>query len=261
MREFLKKVGRILIFTGGGGIKIEDFDIKNPYAGCTVIEEKKLMGARKVISNHLLSSYQTKVHATMHRYMEVGKLRVFIKEIGQGSIVDHFIRAVAVSLKELPDLNATFDGEVYRIFKNINICYAIETERGLVTPVLRDADTFSIPEFYNVRKQIIAKVLEWKHEIKDILGGTFTITNLGNFNADFLHPIINPPQVAILGMGRLCKQAISWDMAEPVREKELMPISITFDHRVIDGSRAAEFAEVLQKKISEPDHLWDTGLK
>lgn len=99
--------------------------------------------------------------------------------------------------------------------------------------------------------------MEWKQEMKDILGGTFTISNLGNFGVDFLHPIINPPQVAILGMGRMCKQKITWEFSELPTLKELMPMSITFDHSVIDGSGAAGFAQLLQDKINNPKHLWD----
>lgn len=236
---------------------MQSFDVSNPYSDNTIIEEKKLHGSRRVIANHLLYSYQNKVHATMHRYLEVEKLRAFANEIKKGSIVDHFIRAVALTLKEKPELNATFDGETYRIFKDINICYAINTERGLVTPVLRNTDKLMLDKFYDKRKQISALVMEWKQEMKDILGGTFTISNLGNFGVDFLHPIINPPQVAILGMGRMCKQNITWEFSELPTLKELMPISITFDHSVIDGIGAAGFAQLLQDKINNPKHLWD----
>jgi pyruvate dehydrogenase E2 component (dihydrolipoamide acetyltransferase) len=234
-----------------------NFDVSNPYADNTIIEEKKLHGSRRVIAKHLLNSYQNKVHATMHRYLEVEKFRAFVSETKKGSIADHFIRAAALTLKEKPELNATFDGETYRIFKDINICYAINTERGLVTPVLKNADKLILEEFYDKRKQITALVMAWKQEMKDIMGGTFTISNLGNFGVDFLHPIINPPQVAILGMGRMCKQNISWDLSESPTLKELMPISITFDHSVIDGSLAAEFVQLLQDRINSPEHLWD----
>jgi pyruvate/2-oxoglutarate dehydrogenase complex dihydrolipoamide acyltransferase (E2) component len=236
---------------------MQKFDVKNPYSDNTVIEENKLHGSRRVIANHLLNSYQNKAHATMHRYLEVEKLRAFASEIKKGSIVDHFIRAVALTLKEMPKLNATFDGETYRIFKDVNICYAINTERGLVTPVLRNADNLALEEFYDNRKHMSALVMEWKQEMKDIMGGTFTISNLGNFGVDFLHPIINPPQVAILGMGRLCKQSIAWDLSELPTLKELMPMSLTFDHSVIDGSLAAEFVQLLQDKINNPKQLWD----
>jgi pyruvate dehydrogenase E2 component (dihydrolipoamide acetyltransferase) len=236
---------------------MQKFDVSNPYSDNVIIEEKKLHGSRRVIANHLLNSYQNKVHATMHRYLEVEKLRAFTGEIKKGSIVDHFIRAIALTLKDKPELNATFDGETYRIFKDIDICYAINTERGLVTPVLRNADRLTLDEFYGKRKQITALVMEWKQEMKDILGGTFTVSNLGNFGVDFLHPIINPPQVAILGIGRMCKQNIAWELSELPTLKELMPISITFDHSVIDGSLAAEFIQILQDKINNPKHLWD----
>jgi pyruvate dehydrogenase E2 component (dihydrolipoamide acetyltransferase) len=236
---------------------MQNFDKNNPYAGNTLIEERKFHGSRKVIANHLLASYQNKVHATMHRYLEVAKLRTFVKEAGKGSIVDHFIRAVALALRDKPELNATYDGEIHRIYKDVNICYAISTERGLVTPVIRNADIITLEEFYEKRKQITSLVMEWKQELKDIMGGTFTITNLGNFGVDWLHPIINPPQVAILGIGRMCKQNITWDMSQAPDIKELMPISVTFDHCVIDGSGAAEFAQVLQDKINDPENLWD----
>ena len=236
---------------------MQKFDVNNPYSDNTIIEERKLHGPRRVIARHLLNSYQNKVHATMHRFLEVGRLRAFIKEIKKGSIVDHFIRAVTLSLREKPELNATYDGEIHRLFENVNICYAISTERGLVTPVLRNADGLSLDEFYEKRKQITSLVMEWKQDMKDILGGTFTITNLGNFGVDWLNPIINPPQVAILGMGRLCKKNITWDLNESSGIKELMPISITFDHSVIDGSGAAEFAQLIQDKINDPENLWN----
>jgi len=235
---------------------MQNFDVNNPYSGNTVIEEKKLRGSRRVVANHLLGSYQNKVHATMQKFMEVDKLISFKKEIGKGSIVDHFIRAVALSLKERPEFNATYDGDTFRTFKDVNISYAISTKSGLVTPVLRNADKLTLDEFYTKRKQITSLVMEWKQSMEDILGGTFTITNLGNFGVDWLYPIINPPQVAILGMGRLCKKNITWNIDEAPCEKVLMPMSITFDHSVIDGSGAAVFAQLIQDKINNPESLW-----
>ena len=237
---------------------MQNFDVNNPYSDNSIIEEKKLRGSRKVVANHLLGSYQNKVHATMQRFLEVDKLISFKKEINKGSIVDHFIRAVALSLKEKPEFNATYDGDTFRTFKDVNISYAISTERGLVTPVLRNADKLTLDEFYEKRKQVTSLVMEWKQSIGDILGGTFTITNLGIFGVDWLYPIINPPQVAILGMGRLCKKNITWDINESPGEKVLMPMSITFDHSVIDGSGAAVFAQLIQDKINNPESLWDS---
>ena len=103
---------------------------------------------------------------------------------------------------------------------------------------------------------MITRVMEWKHKINDLQGGTFTITNLGSFGVDFAMSIINPPQVAILGMARMCRLNISWDDSEPC-VKELLPINITYDHSVIDGVGVAEFIQLLQKKINEPEILWN----
>ena len=99
--------------------------------------------------------------------------------------------------------------------------------------------------------------MEWKHEKKDITGGTFTISNLGNFGIDLFSAIINPPQVAILGMARISRQNITWDLNEKPVIKELLPISLTYDHSVIDGSGTAEFLRILQNKINNPENLWD----
>ena len=229
---------------------------KNFYEDNKIISEIVLKGSRKIIAERLKDSYQNKVHATMYRYLEIEKLKGFKEKIKKGSIMDHFIRAIALSLKEKPGLNSTFENDIYRIYENINICYAVNSKRGLVTPVLKRVDLMALDEFLIEKSRIINLVLEWKHEISDIMGGTFTITNMGNFGVDFTLPIINPPQVAILGISRICSLNISWD-DKPPEPKLLMPISLTYDHRVIDGVAVAEFAQVIQDKINNPGALWD----
>ena len=231
---------------------MEDF---NPYQDNKIIEEMKLHGSRRIIAERLKESYQNKIHASLSRYLEIEKLKKFKNRINKGSLVDHLIRSVALSLAQKPRLNATYDGSTYKIYEDVNISYAVNTPRGLVTPVIRKADKFTLDKFCRVRKEAIATVMEWKHKTSDILGGTFTITNLGNFGVDSTGPIINPPQVAIMGISRMCKLNISWDDSDP-SVKELLPISITYDHSVIDGVEVAEFAQVLQDNINNPDRLW-----
>ena len=225
------------------------------YSDNKILEEIELHGSRKIIADRLSDSYQSKVHATNYRYMEIERLKEYKEKIGKGSIIDHFIKAVALSLKEKQELNSTYDGKVYRIYSDVNISYAVNTKRGLVTPVLRNVDKLSLIEFLEEKNRVINMVLEWKHELKDLMGGTFTITNMGNFKVDFTLPIINPPQVAILGISRICKLNISWD-DNPPRVRELLPVSVTYDHRVIDGVGVAEFAQILQDKINDPENLW-----
>jgi len=225
------------------------------YSDNKILEEIELHGSRKIIADRLSDSYQSKVHATNYRYMEIERLKEYKEKIGKGSIIDHFVKAVALSLKEKQELNSTYDGKVYRIYSDVNISYAVNTKRGLVTPVLRNVDKLSLIEFLEEKNRVINMVLEWKHELKDLMGGTFTITNMGNFKVDFTLPIINPPQVAILGISRICKLNISWD-DNPPRVRELLPVSVTYDHRVIDGVGVAEFAQILQDKINDPENLW-----
>jgi pyruvate/2-oxoglutarate dehydrogenase complex dihydrolipoamide acyltransferase (E2) component len=232
-------------------LKTQDFYISN-----NVLHEVVLRGSRKIVAERLKDSYQNKVHATMYRYMEIEKLKDYKEKAAKGSIIDHFIRAIALSLKEKPQLNSTFEDNIHRIYENVDICYAVNSKRGLVTPVLRKADSLTLNEFLVEKSRIINLVLEWKHEIADIMGGTFTITNMGNFGVDLTLPIINPPQVAILGISRICRMNISWD-DKPPAPKLLMPVSFTYDHRVIDGVGVAEFAQILQNKINEPDTLWN----
>ena len=225
------------------------------YKSNKVIRELVLKGSRKIIADRLQDSYQNKVHASMYRYIEIEKLKTFKEKTNRGSIIDHFIRAIALSLKEKPELNSTFENDIYRIYENIDICYAVNSKRGLVTPVIRNADHLTLDEFLVEKNRVVNLVLDWKQEINDIMGGTFTITNMGNFGVDFTLPIINPPQVAILGISRICRLNISWDDSPP-ESKLLMPISLTYDHRVIDGVGVAEFVQILQDKINDPGVLW-----
>jgi pyruvate dehydrogenase E2 component (dihydrolipoamide acetyltransferase) len=209
-------------------IKKEDFYKEN-----NVLREVVLKGSRKIVAERLKDSYQNKVHATMYRYMEIEKLKDYKEKSARGSIIDHFIRAIALSLKEKPELNSTFEDNIHR-----------------------KADSLTLDEFLSEKNRIVSLVLEWKHEISDIMGGTFTITNMGNFGVDLTLPIINPPQVAILGISRICRLNISWDDSPP-SPKLLMPVSFTYDHRVIDGVGVAEFAQILQNKINDPEALWN----
>lgn len=239
---------------------MNNLNLNDSYSDNEIIQEKRLYGTRKVVAEHLLDSYKNKAHATMYKYIEIEKLRVFAGEIGKGSIIDHFLKVVALSLREKPELNGTYDGKIYRIFKDINLCYAVNTKRGLVTPVIKNADKLTLDELCCRRRELVSLVMEWKQGKKDILGGTFTITNLGNFGVDFTLPIINAPQVAILGIARICKLNITWDLSEMPMAKELMPISITYDHSVIDGAGVAEFTQLLQEKVNNPNNLWKINI-
>jgi pyruvate dehydrogenase E2 component (dihydrolipoamide acetyltransferase) len=238
------------------GKMMGNYEISNPYSDNEVMEEIILKGTRKVIADHLMDSYRNKIHASMSKYIEVNNLIVFKEKVGKGSLIDYFYRAVALSLQQNLKLNATYDGNVYKTYKSVNLSMAVNASRGLVTPVLKNADSLPIDDFIEQRKKIISLALDWKHKVSDIIGGTFTITNLGSYGIDFLSPIINPPQVAIMGIGRMCKLNISWNDFEKNADKQLLPVSLTYDHSVIDGAGVAAFLQILQELVFNPEKLW-----
>lgn len=236
---------------------MSNYDNSDPYYSNKVIKETILKGTRKAIATNLLDSYRNKIHAGVSRYIEVEKLILFKNKIGKGSMIDHFYRAVVLSLCQKRELNATYDGNVYKIYKNVNLSIAVNTPKGLVTPVLKKAENLSMGQFINNRKEIISIALRWKQKYSDISGGTFTVSNLGNYGIDFLSPIINPPQIAIMGVSRMCSLNISWDSSKVNKIKQLIPINITFDHRIIDGVLVAEFLQSLQDIVNKPEDLWN----
>ena len=151
------------------------------------------------------------------------------------------VKVVASALKMFPKFNASLDMEaksvLYKDFINIGI--AVSTERGLLVPVLRDVDKKNMVDISAEIIEIAGKARTGKVTMDDLSGGTFTITNLGGIGGTFFTPIINHPEVAILGMGR------SYLKADPTGESEprmMLPLSLSYDHRLIDGADGATFA-------------------
>ena len=119
----------------------------------------------------------------------------------------------------------------------------------LLVPVLRGAESLGPAALRAARRSLAERALAWRHSPDELLGGTFTVTNLGPLGIDRFTPIVNPPQVAILGLGRIRRTVVSWQpTAEPV-ERMVLPASLTFDHRVNDGADAARFLETLQQAL------------
>jgi len=226
----------------------------NPYDGNPVLEERVLRGARRVIARRLSEIWHEAVHVTLHRDMDLSDVESHRISHG-GSMMDYVIRAVTIALEEHPEFNATFDGSCHRLYRNVDLGIAVDSERGLVVPVLRNASTLSLRDLAERRRALVKKAQTWQHTGDEIVGGTFTITNLGVLGADYFTPVINPPQVAILGIGRMRRQAVSWDRAGPVEERILLPASLSIDHRVLDGAHGARFLQSIQAKLKNPSRL------
>jgi len=166
------------------------------------------------------------------------------------SFTDFMIFIICKALKQHPHINSTFENGQLILHGLINLSLAVDTDRGLIVPVLRNVDLLSIDQITTKRKTIVDKAKNGKLSKDDLLGGTFTLTNLGALGIDFFTPIINPPQIAILGIGRIRDLPVMIDNVFIIRS--VIGLSLTCDHRVIDGAPAARFLETVCQLMEKP---------
>jgi 2-oxoglutarate dehydrogenase E2 component (dihydrolipoamide succinyltransferase) len=161
-----------------------------------------------------------------------------------------FVRACAEALKHHPDINASIDGDdiVYHGFCDIGI--AISSERGLVVPILRNAEYLSLAEVESCILDFSNKARDGKLVIEDLTGGTFTITNGGVFGSMLSTPILNPPQSAILGMHAIQERAVV--EAGQIVVRPIMYLALTYDHRLVDGKSAVTFLKTIKELLEDP---------
>jgi pyruvate dehydrogenase E2 component (dihydrolipoamide acetyltransferase) len=161
---------------------------------------------------------------------------------------------VARALVEHPLLNATLNGDEIIFWQTANIGVAVDTARGLVVPVLRAASEKTLAQLAVEAEDLLARAAAGKAQPDELSGGTFTITNLGAQEIDFFTPVINPPQCAVLGVGRLNKEWIVGEGNQPIA-RTMLPLSLTFDHRLVDGAPAARFLKRVKQFVEQP-YLW-----
>ena len=207
----------------------------------TIKEVRKLTGVQKISAERLTYSYKNIPQFTLCRKIDIASLLGIRMEVNTRldqhlSLVDFIIKALIPTFKKFPEFNAIFEEENYKFIKEININLAVATDRGLMVPVLKDLEGKDIFELAQLRREITDKALKGKLQPEDFEKGTFTITNLGLQGIEYFNPIINPPQVAILGMGK--------------SEKMSLPLSLSMDHRIIDGAQAADFLQLLSKELA-----------
>jgi len=154
-------------------------------------------------------------------------------------------------LKEHPIINSPFEGDSVKIFEDVNIGVAVATDMGLVVPVIHNADQLPLSEISEKVRILAEKARENRLERRDVSDGTFTITNLGMYDIDTFTPLINPPECAILGVGRIVEKPIV--KAGRIEVKPMMILSLSFDHRIVDGAPASRFMQTLKKIIEGVD--------
>jgi 2-oxoglutarate dehydrogenase E2 component (dihydrolipoamide succinyltransferase) len=165
-----------------------------------------------------------------------------------------FVKACITALKEFPAVNARIDGTdiVYHHYYDIGI--AVSTERGLVVPVLRDADQISFAEIEQQIADLATKANARKLTLAELEGGTFTITNGGIFGSLLSTPIINPPQCGVLGMHSIQDRPVARDGEIVIRP--IMNLALSYDHRLIDGREAVGFLKLIKEYIEDPSELF-----
>jgi pyruvate dehydrogenase E2 component (dihydrolipoamide acetyltransferase) len=161
------------------------------------------------------------------------------------------VKLVSAALRQNPDLNARLVGKEIHLMKEINIAVAVETERGLFAPVIGRADTKGIHQIADELEALVVRARLGKSEPADLQGGTFTITNLGMHEIDAFTPIINPPQCGVLGVGRIWPRPVA--QGDVVVVRKMVWLSLTFDHRIVDGAPAARFLRRVKEYIEDPE--------
>ncbi len=218
----------------------------------TVLNTIQLTGLRKIISDRMLSSAQTKAQVTITTEVDMTE-GVDVREKSNVTFNDLIISAVAMTLKEHRVLNSiTFQGEP-KVVGEINVGLAVATEEGLVVPVLRNADKLTLKEIAERSAPLVERARTRELTVADVSDGTFTITNLGMYDVDVNTAIINPPQSAILAVGRIVQKPIVFGGKIAIRQ--MMILSLTFDHRIIDGAPAASFLKDLKGLLEQPSKL------
>jgi pyruvate dehydrogenase E2 component (dihydrolipoamide acetyltransferase) len=211
---------------------------------------------RRIVGERMTQSKQTAPHFYLSVDIDmsaVTSLRAAAKQQSEGnppSINDFILRACAHALKEFPPLNASFTESGINLHADINLGMAVALEEGLVVPVIRNADRLSLTELAARSRELVDKAQKKKLFPLDYEGGTFTVSNLGMLGVDNFVAIINPPQCAILAVGRVAPRVVADDGMFAV--KPLMTATLSADHRVIDGAIGARFLQTVKQLLESP---------
>ena len=211
---------------------------------------------RKTIARRMVESLQTTAQLTLVSEVDVTDLvalRGRLKQQADVSYTDLIVKAAALALAEHPRFNARLVGDELHLFDEIAIGVAVAVEAGLVVPVVRAVQTKDVVSLAAETKALAERAREGKLSEKEMSGGTFTVTNLGTYGIDAFTPIINPPEVAILGVGRIVEKPVRRE--GELAWRQMVTLSLTFDHRVADGAPVAAFLQSICKRLESPAML------
>ena len=241
-----------------------------PPAGRTI----PFKGVRRTIGQRMHESLQTMAQLTITMEVDVTEAGRMCQELsarwqagpGEGVSVTYthaIVKAAALALAEHPRLNSTLEGDVIRLLDEVNVGVAVALDEGLIVPVVREADRKPLRQIAVEARELSEKARQGTLTVDEVTGGTFTVTTLGMYDVDVFTPIVNPPQCAILGVGRVKEvpaflardESASGGEGDRVVRRSVLNLSLSFDHRVVDGAPAAEFLRRVKHYLEHPDLL------
>jgi pyruvate dehydrogenase E2 component (dihydrolipoamide acetyltransferase) len=230
-----------VVGTGPQGRITED-DVRQAAGGEPAAEGRRepLRGVRRLIAEHMARAHREVPAVTWVEECDFGRVPLDL-------LVPTLLRTCALSLREFPELNARLEGDEIVYLDRYDLGVAVQTDQGLVVPVVRSCDSRSIDELRADVDELAAKAREGKLEPHELRGSTFTITSAGKLAGLMVTPLINYPEVAILGVHRIGPRPVVRDGEITVRQ--MGNISVTFDHRVVDGARAAAFGLAVIERL------------
>ncbi len=205
----------------------------------------------RTMAERATAAWQTTPHFYLRRTVDATGLQAWRSQAGGAvSHTDLLVKVAAEVLRRHPRVNSTWrDGTIVPC-DGINVAIAVATDDGLIVPVVHGADRLELDEIAARRKELVAAAREGRLRPEDVSGGTFTVSNLGMYGVDSFDAIVNAPQAAILAVGRIADRVVAVNGQPTVRP--IMELSVSFDHRVVDGARGAEFLDTLASALENP---------
>ncbi|MEJ5357470.1 MAG: dihydrolipoamide acetyltransferase family protein [Desulfobacterales bacterium] len=220
----------------------------------TALEEIPITGVRRAIFRNMHASLSTQAQITLHTEAAAeALLRLRQKRKEAGAPVSYnalFVQAIARALRRHPRINASVEGETIRVWREIHVGVAMDFGKGLLVPKVRHADAKTLEEIEAELQRLAEAGRAGRLTLDELSLGTFTLTNLGAWGIDRFTPIVNPPESAILGVGRIEEKPVA--VAGEVRIEARTTLSLTFDHRIIDGAAGAAFLQTVCRFVEEP---------
>ena len=255
----VKKFVRSQVSVNEGKVEKKVYKDEYPHEAFGEVEKKDLPRVKKLSGPQLVRSWTEIPHVTQHDEIDITEMEQF-----RTTLIDNYsgdririsplafiTRAVVNALKEYPNFNSSIDPENNKLIfkKYYHVGFAVDTPHGLMVPKIRNVDQLGLKEIYEELKKVSKQCKELKIDKKEFFGGSMTISSLGGIGGNFFTPIINPPEVAILGVGK------TFDKIKKVNGqfivRKMLPISLSYDHRVIDGAEGARFCVHLSKSLGK----------